>query len=194
MVDVDGVVCISPDGRNWAADLGLSPETLQHAFFAPHFGDVIRGRAGLHERLAPVLEQVAPHLTAEALIAYWFEKDAHLDHTLLDDLAALRAAGVELHLATIQEHLRADYLWTKLALRDRFDAMHYAADLGCLKPEPEFFAAITARTGFAPGELVLIDDKSANVEGARAAGWGGALWDGTGRLAEVLARAGVRLP
>ena len=94
MVDVDGVVCISPDGRNWAADLeadlGLSPETLQHAFFAPHFGDVIRGRAGLHERLAP--------------------------------------------------------------------------------------------------------DKSANVEAARAAGWGGDLWDGTGRLAEVLARAGVRLP
>ena len=39
-------------------------------------------------------------------------------------------------------------------------------------------------------ELLLLDDTLANVQAARAAGWGGALWDGSARLAEVLAEAG----
>jgi len=197
MVDVDGVVVRHPDGRRWdhdlEADLGLSSRTLQEAFFAPHFDDVVLGRADLHERLAPVLAKVAPHLSAQALTDYWFEKDAHLDLGLLDALAAVRATGLALHLATVQEHRRAEHLWTRLGLRDRFDAMHYAADYGTRKPEPAFFQAVCARTGFAPGDLVLIDDSARNVETARACGWGGVLWDGTLSLAEALAEAGVRL-
>jgi putative hydrolase of the HAD superfamily len=194
MVDVDGVI-VMPRPGGWAvdmeADLGLSRAAISEHFFAPHWDDVVMGRVGLHERLAPVLARVAPHLSSERLAAYWFEKDAILDQALLDDLAKLRATGVALHLATLQEHLRADHLWTVLGLRDRFDAMHYAADLGCGKPDPAFFARIEERTGFAPHELLLLDDRPMNVEAARAAGWGGALWDGTERLATVLARAGA---
>lgn len=189
MVDVDGVVIVPrPDG--WAvdieADLGIPAATLQAHFFAPHWEEVVTGRATLHERLAPVLAQHAPHLTSRAVADYWFAKDAQLDETLLTDLADLRANGVALHLATVQEHERAAHLWDVLRLRDRFDAIHYSAALGCGKPDPAFFTAVEARTGFAPAELTLIDDKPANVEAARAAGWGGVLWDGTRRLADVL--------
>lgn len=192
MVDVDGVVIIPPaDG--WAAtleaDLGLSPVLLQQAFFAPHWTDVVLGRADLHERLAPVLAAHAPHLSCDELTAYWFAKDAQTDDQLLADLAQLRARGVALHLATVQEHRRARHLWEALGFRERFDAIHYAADLGVKKPDPAFFAAVAARTGFAPAEMLLLDDKLANVEAARAAGWRGALWDGTARLEAVLARA-----
>ncbi|MFL5298184.1 MAG: HAD-IA family hydrolase [Phenylobacterium sp.] len=191
MVDVDGVVVASPPG-GWAAtmeaDLGLPVAVLQEHFFARHWDDVALGRAGLHERLAPVLERHAPHLSCERLTAYWFAKDANLDHQLLADLAALRATGVELHLATVQEHLRADYLWTTLAFRDRFDAMHYAADLGAKKPDPAFFARIAERTGFRPAEMTLLDDRPDNVEAARAAGWGGLHWTGRERLADLLGR------
>jgi putative hydrolase of the HAD superfamily len=148
------------------------------------------GRAGLHERLTPVLARIAPHLSSERLAAYWFERDAVLDRQLLDDLAALRANGVALHLATVQEHQRADYLWTTLGFRERFDAMHYAADLGCGKPDPAFFAKVADRTGLAPAEMLLIDDRAENVEAARVAGWGAALWDGTELLATLLAREG----
>jgi len=189
MVDVDGVVVKPPPG-GWGADmerdLGLSIATLQAHFFRPHWDDIVNGRARLHDRLSRVLADVAPHLTSRRLTEYWFAKDARLDQTLLADLAALRAAGVVLHLATVQEHERADHLWNALGLRDRFDAIHYSADLGCGKPDPAFFAAVEARTGFAPADLTLIDDKAANVDAARAAGWGGVLWDGARRLAEVL--------
>lgn len=189
MLDVDGVL-ITPRPGGWAvdleADLGLSRAALAEHFFAPHWDDVVMGRAGLHERLAPVLGKIAPHLTSERLCAYWFEKDAVLDTQLLGDLAELRARGVALHLATVQEHLRADYLWTTLGFRERFDAMHYAADLGCGKPDPAFFAKVEERTGFAPAEMLLIDDRVENVLAARRAGWGGLHWTGQQRLADVL--------
>lgn len=195
MVDVDGVVVVHPEPGGWAThlerDLGLSKAALQAAFFAPHFDDVIHGRAALRERLAPVLEEIAPHLTCDELCAYWFREDAHLDHDLLDQLAQQRAAGIAVHLATVQEHERAAYLWETMALKDRFDAIHYAADLGHAKPAPEFYAAIEARTGYAAADIFFIDDKAANVEAARARGWNAAVWTGRDRLADLIARAGL---
>ncbi len=189
MVDVDGVVVVPRPG-GWAvdleADLGLAPADLQARFFAPHWNDIVLGRADLHDRLAPVLADIAPHLSSDRLTAYWFEKDAELDHQLLDDLAAIRAAGTQVHLATVQEPRRAEHLWTTLGLRDRFDAMHYAADLGAKKSDPAFYAAVEARTGFAPAELLLIDDTAANIEVARACGWGGLHWTGEARLPDLL--------
>ena len=189
MVDVDGVVVVPRPG-GWAvdleADLGLAPSVLQARFFKPHWNDIVLGRAGLHERLAPVLAEIAPHLTSDRLTAYWFAKDAELDMRLLDDLAAIRVAGTQVHLATVQEPLRAKHLWTTLGLRDRFDAMHFAADLGAKKSDPAFYAAVQARTGFAAADLLLIDDTAANLDVARACGWGGLLWDGTARLPDLL--------
>lgn len=190
MVDVDGVVVHAPDGRRWdadiEADLGISAQALQERFFAPNFHDIVHGRADLLERLGPALAEFAPHVTAKALVDYWFEKDARLDHDLLEELAALRAGGLRLHLATVQEHHRARHLWETLGLKDRFDAIHYAADLGCAKPDPAFWAAVQQRTGYAPTDLLLIDDSPRNVESARAAGWAAVLWDGTQTLGELL--------
>lgn len=190
MVDVDGVVVAHPHPQGWSVnlerDLGLSVRRLQDEFFKPHFSEIVHGRAGLRDRLAPVLADIAPHLSCEQLIAYWFEQDSHLDRRLLDDLAAIRAEGVELHLATVQEHERADDLWRRVGLSAHFDAMHYAADLGWAKPSPRFYAAIEARTGFRPDEIFFIDDKPANVEAALARGWSAAHWTGRDRLADLI--------
>ena len=190
MVDVDGVIVHPAHSGGWAAcletDLGISIGLLQTAFFQPHWQDVSLGRAGLEERLAPVLAKIAPHLRVEVLMDYWFRYDACLNEPLLADLAVWRSRGVALHLATVQEHQRARYLWEDLGLRDRFDAIHYSAALGCAKPDLAFYRAIEAKTGFAPRDLLLIDDKPGNVEGAWAAGWRGVLWDGALRLGQVL--------
>jgi len=98
MVDVDGVVIVHPDPKGWAThlerDLGLSPALLQSAFFAPHWPEIILGRAGLRDRLTPVLAKIAPGLRADELIRYWFENDAHLDRNLLAELAPIRTEGV----------------------------------------------------------------------------------------------------
>lgn len=193
MVDVDGVLIVHPDEGGWSAhlerDLGIPAPTLQAAFFAPHWQDVIHGRAPLRERLASVLREIAPEVGCDALIDYWFANDAHLDHGLLDQLARIRKSGIQVHLATVQEHERARYLWGVLGLGARFDGLHYAADLGCSKPDARFYEAIEARTGFPPGDLFLIDDKAANVDAARACGWAAALWTGKDDVRSLLAAA-----
>ena len=182
MVDVDGVLIDHPSGDSWSVDLekncGLSAAALQTAFFSRHWDDVIHGRAPLRERLGPVLCAIAPHLTCDKLINYWFSHDAHVNETLLEELASLRADGLEIHLATVQEHERARYIWEELDFRSRFDGMHYAAELGYSKPSASFYRKIETRCGFAPQELFFIDDKPANVEGALLSGWAAALWTG----------------
>ncbi|WP_306224738.1 HAD family hydrolase [Bosea beijingensis] len=159
MVDVDGVVIVHPDPQGWAVhlerDLGLPQKLLQSAFFQPHWPDIIMGRAGLRERLGPVLARIAPGLGADRLIRYWFENDAHLDHGLLAQLGPIRASGVKLYLATVQEHERARYIWDELALKQHFDGMHYAAELGCTKPDGAFYRAVAARSGLSPRRDLL---------------------------------------
>ena len=191
MVDVDGVIVIRPDGRRWdadlAADLGVEPADLQRAFFNAHWPAIVTGRARIEDCLPAALAQIAPHVSAEALIAYWFAKDACLNTPLLDDLAALRAAGTPLHLATVQDHRRADYLWTTLGFKDRFDGLHHSAAVGQAKPDLAYFRAVADRVALPPADLLLIDDSLRNVEAAMEAGWQARLWTGEQSVAAVLA-------
>lgn len=192
MVDVDGVLLVHPEPGGWSAhvdrDLGISAAQLQSAFFEQHWDDVIHGRARLRERLEPVLADIAPHVSYERLTHYWFSNDAHVNRDLCDELADFRADGVQIHLATVQEHERARYIWTELGFQDAFDGMHYAAALGCAKPSADFYRAIEARTGFEPKALFFIDDKIANVEAAIGCGWAAALWTGNETLRSLLSQ------
>lgn len=190
MVDVDGVLIVHPNAKGWSVhlerDLGLSASTLQAEFFEPNWDDIIRGRASLRERLGPALKIMAPHITFDELVDYWFSNDAHLNHDLLAELDGVRANGTQVHLATVQEHDRASYLWEALDFRSRFDGLHYAADLGSVKPEPQFYKCIEARTNFDARDLFFIDDKIANVEGAIICGWAAALWTGKDTLRSLM--------
>ncbi|MFM5884645.1 MAG: HAD family hydrolase [Novosphingobium sp.] len=197
MVDVDGVLIVHPDGNGWAAnldrDLGLSGSRLHSAFFEPHWDDVVHGRASLRERLTPVLATIAPHLRYEDLVDYWFRHDAHIDLSLMAELARIRRDGAEVHLATVQEHERARYIWEALDFQRAFDGMHYAAELGFSKPDPRFFRSIESRTGFSPQDLYLIDDRPANIAGARACGWDAALWTGVETLGALVSNRLARV-
>jgi putative hydrolase of the HAD superfamily len=190
MVDVDGVLLVHPDAAGWSGhlerDLGVSAAELHRHFFDVHWGDIICGRAKLRERLAPVLMNLAPSITCDQLIEYWFSHDAHLNGDLLGELDVLRSRGFKIHLATVQEHERARFLWERLGMQNHFDGLHYAADLGCAKPELAFFQLIERRTGLLPNEIFFIDDRIENVEGARKAGWRAAHWTQETNLMDLL--------
>ena len=123
-----------------------------------------------------VLAEIAPQVSCETFIRYWFQGDAELDGSLLTQLAAVRATGVALHLATVQEHERAAYLWNDLGLRDHFDDMHYAANLGASKPAQAFYEAVEQRVGLRGSAIAFIDDSERNVQAARDRNWQAALW------------------
>lgn len=190
MVDVDGVLVTHPDAGGWSAnlenDLGIPPALLHDRFFRRHWADVVHGRAALRDHLALALTEIAPSVSPATLIEYWFSNDAHIDERLLAELRHLRKAGFELHLATVQEHERAAYLWDHLGLKDSFDGMHYAAALGYSKPDHAFYHAVVAAVRIEPKAIFFIDDKIDNVVAARECGWAAALWTGDGTVRQLM--------
>lgn len=190
MVDVDGVLVVRPDGVGWdehlERDLGVSPVDLHRQFFAVHWDDVVRGLDSLRERLTPVLNTLAPNVTCDQLIDYWFSHDAHVDRDLLGQLSELRQQGLPIHLATVQEHERARYLWETIGLRHHFDGMHYSAELGYVKPELAFYRRIEDRIACSSSQIFFIDDRAENADGARSAGWNSTLWTPKAKLAKLI--------
>jgi putative hydrolase of the HAD superfamily len=186
MVDVDGVLVDGrpEDGRHWQTsleeDLGFTSESLHEAFFAPHWENIVLGRAGLMEHLTTSLLRIAPHVSPDEFVSYWFEKDSRLATALLLELSLVRSAGIPVYLATNQEHLRAAYLMETLGLAGHVDGIFYSASLGAKKPDIEFFAKIQAGVGLNGDEMLLIDDDRRNVEAARRAGWQALHWTGHG--------------
>ncbi|MGZ9723297.1 HAD-IA family hydrolase [Rhizobium miluonense] len=193
MVDVDGVLIHGrpSDGlplfTYLERDLGLKLNVLQETFFKPHWLDIVTGRDALEPRLTEVLGRIAPQLHAKTLIDYWFENDSRLDHGLLEDLAALRAQGTKMFLATNQEHMRATYLTETLGLSSRFDDIFYSAALGHQKPAAEFFRLATERVGLATSEIGFIDDVEANIAAARQFGWKAMQWTAGSTLRDAIA-------
>jgi putative hydrolase of the HAD superfamily len=192
MVDVDGVLIRGRpgDGLHWStgleADLNLSFATLLSQFFHPYWQAIVTGKDNLRPRLRHVLHEIAPHVTADELIDYWFRNDAGVDAVLLLELTKIKAAGVEVHLATNQEYERARYLLETLGLGMQVHRCHYSADIGWRKPDPEFFGEVVRRTGLAPSSLLLLDDAEENVRAAILAGWNAMQWTGTDSSFEIL--------
>jgi putative hydrolase of the HAD superfamily len=182
MVDVDGVLVNGrpKDGRhlfsNLEADLGVPLEKLQAEFFKPHWEAIVTGRAGLMERLEPVLARIAPSLPPQRFIDYWFENDSRIDEEVRDALRHYRAAGCNVFLATNQEHLRAAYLMETLGLAADVDGIFCSAALGERKPGAAFFRLATTGAGANPADIAFVDDALANVEAAREAGWAALHW------------------
>lgn len=194
MMDVDGVLVSGrpSDGRHLfaelEADLGLSPDRLREAFFTPFWEAIVTGREALTEQLTPVLAEIAPKVSAERLIAYWFENDSRVDQNVLSAVKHYRKRGVSVFLATNQEHMRADYLMQQVGLGAHVDGIIYSAALGHRKPAAEFFERAAAIAGAAPEDIVLVDDTLANIEAARRAGWYTVHWTGESTLDDELTR------
>lgn len=190
MVDVDGVLIVHPHIAGWTVnlhrDLGVTVADLQRVFFTPHWDDVVHGRASLRDRLSPVLAEIAPHVAYDSFVEYWFSNDAHLDKRLLNELATFRRAGIEVHLATVQEHERASYLWIEMGLHKSFDGIHYAAALGSSKPAAEFYRSVENAVDIAPESIFFIDDKEVNVATARQCGWTASVWTGHDTVEELI--------
>ena len=193
MVDVDGVLVHGRpvDGRpvfsELKADLGLSSERLRAEFFNRYWEPIVTGREPMLPRLASVLAEIAPQISAKQLVDYWMRNDSRV---LPEDLAALdeaRAAGLRVYLATNQEHVRAAYLMVEMGLANHVDGIAYSAALGVRKPDADFYRLAAEQAGAAPEEIGFVDDVADNVAAARRAGWRAVQFTGAETLREVIA-------
>lgn len=181
LFDVDGVLVHSrfhPDEtrrRFWDAhlleDMGVDPVRFQ-TLFGANFDQTIVGKKSLVAVLDTFLPSVGYKGSTMDFIGYWLRRDSNLNFQLLDLIKRLRATGaVRLYMATNQEHLRAAYLWNDLKLSHLFDDMYYAARLGAMKPDREYFLRAQDFLGPQDEPPLFFDDSTRVVEAARAHGW-----------------------
>jgi len=197
VLDIDGVVSLAQPGSAapWYAtlkeDWGLShdEELAPEFFLKPVFMEVLRGRLDLYVALHEYFETRGLANRLEEFVAYWFEKDAVIDRELLAITDAWRQrTGGRVFAATNQEHHRIAYMRDQAGLAAHFDEIIYSAALGVCKPERVFFTNAQARMGISAAQAILfVDDRTANVDGARMAGWRAMLYRDRDSLGRALA-------
>jgi putative hydrolase of the HAD superfamily len=197
VLDIDGVVSLAQPGSPtpWYAtlkeDWGLShdEELAPEFFLQPVFMEVLRGRLDLYVALHEYFEGKGLSGRLQEFVAYWFEKDAVIDREVLAAADAWRRrTGGRVFAASNQEHHRVAYLRDQLGLGAHFDEILYSAALGVCKPERVFFTTAQARMGVNAAQSILfVDDRAANVDGARMAGWRAMLYRGPESLTRALA-------
>jgi putative hydrolase of the HAD superfamily len=197
VLDIDGVVSLAQPGSDapWYAtlqqDWGLShdAELAPEFFRQPVFLEVLRGRLDLYVALHEYFEGKGLADRLEEFVGYWFEKDAVIDRAVLDMADAWRQrTGGRVYAASNQEHHRVAYLRDQQGLGPHFDEIIYSAALGVCKPDRVFFTNAQARMGVSAAQSILfVDDRAANVDGARMAGWRAMLYRGPESLSRALA-------
>lgn len=177
-LDVDGVLLDSDRGGDghWSNALarrfGIERRRLREHFFAPYWHDIVTGRQPIEPRLHEALERIGSDLSVEEVLDCWFEADFVPIEPAFEFARSAAAAGVEVVLATNQEHRRAAYLRDRIGARlDLRDVLH-SAELGVEKSDPTFFDLATERLGVTDrSAVVFVDDTLVNVEVARSCGW-----------------------
>jgi len=124
--------------------------------------------------------------TLERLIRLDIASWSSLNARTLDILTAAHRAGSGLSLLSNAPHELADALDDHRALA-LFDHLLFSARIGAVKPEPAAFEAALEVMALDPAQLVFIDDRQENVEGAIACGIRGILFTNAAQLHEALA-------
>ena len=147
-------------------------------------------------RLQPVVEDLAArHPEDAALILPWWGAWEKMCGGLLAESLAIRdAARAAGHAVWSVTNFASDSWDRCLSLYpelNAFDGVIVSGREGVVKPDPAIFELVERRSGMAPENLFLIDDRDANVASARARGWGGHVFEGVEGLKCALADEGL---
>lgn len=193
VLDIDGV--ITQPAPDWPEKLqaawGLSTDELQVFFDSAPFAQVLAGRLDVYVALHEWLEPRGLADRVQEFVGYWFDNDSIVDREVLAMADGWRQrTGGRVFAASNQEHHRVVFLRDHLGLGAHVDEIVYSAALGVCKPDRVFFTNAQARMAVTAARAILfVDDRPANVDGARMCGWRAALYRGRDSLARVLAQA-----
>ncbi len=169
--DADGVV-IEPWGfaRALQSEYDISPDVTKE-FFAGPFKQCLSGHADLFESVAPYLDRWHWPDTAQAFIDLWMESDDRPNTEVLSRIQELRSRGAKCYIASNQEKTRAEYIRVRMGFESMFERLFFSCELGCTKPDRQFFDGITTEIGLEPNNIHFWDDSGPYVHAARSAGW-----------------------
>jgi putative hydrolase of the HAD superfamily len=95
---------------------------------------------------------------------------AHENPIMVQWLRQLHSSGIKTALLSnmphdMIAHVRKNFTWL-----DQFDHLTFSAEVGLIKPDASIYEHSLRGAGAAPSETLFVDDKEANVLGARAVG------------------------
>lgn len=184
--DYGEVISHSPSEADRAALLahaGVPGDVFWPAYWA-HREGLDQGTVSIAEYWAAVGAEVG---------ADWSPVDVHelwaLDHRswlsvdtgTLGVLHALRAGGTRLALLS---NAGADFSgWLRSgSFAPLFERVFVSGELGLVKPHPPIYLHVLAELGIDADDFLFVDNKSENVEGARAVGGDGHVFTGAAGL------------
>ncbi|HUK23496.1 MAG TPA: HAD family phosphatase [Terriglobales bacterium] len=113
---------------------------------------------------------------------------AHINPASMQWVQQLRRAGLQLVLlsnmpAEISRYLLTHHEWPSL-----FHHLVFSCDLRRVKPEPESYQVCLEKLQLAPHEVLFLDDREQNVQGAAKLGMHALVFDDLSRVLEKVAR------
>lgn len=124
--------------------------------------------------------------TIETLRKWDVNMWSRVNRPITDWVAKIHAAAIKTAILSnmqqdMAKHARANFEWLK-----EFDCQVFSCELRAIKPDPTIYEACLERLQSQPSETLFIDDREQNVEGARAVGLLGLLFQSVERLAADL--------
>ncbi|WP_046018299.1 HAD family phosphatase [Marinomonas sp. S3726] len=101
----------------------------------------------------------------------WFS-NVSPNQDMVDEFIRLKEAGYQVGILTNNVVEWEPYWKAMLGLDDIADFIIDSCKERRRKPEPEFFYLAEKQTGYAPSQMLLIDDLKINCEAASSRGWG----------------------
>ncbi len=95
---------------------------------------------------------------------------AHDNPTMVQWLRQLRSSGIKTGLLSNMPHDMIAHVRQKFSWLDQFDHLTFSADVNLIKPDAAIYEYSLRGVGVPASETVFVDDKDANVQGARAVG------------------------
>jgi transcription antitermination factor NusB len=196
LVDVDGVLRHWHDHEVDAAEdaLGLPRGAIAEVAFEEALMQlVITGGMTDAAWRTHVADELAARygVDAVALSEFWNGRGWTVDESVLAVLADVRGAGrcrVAL-FSNATDRLEDDM--RQCGISDAVDSIVNSATLRLAKPDPLAFAAAAAALDTEPDRCLFVDDRAANVDGARQAGMRAELFTSADALRELVRSAGL---
>jgi len=179
------------------ARLGLSGEALLDRLRPLGFSDLVKryesGGMAAEAFTSAVSALVGLEITHGEFAAAWSDIFT-ANESIAPLIASLKGSGYRLVLGSNTNDLHAGHFRRQFAATlDHFDRLVLSYEVGHIKPSTAFYLACAEAAGAEPGDCLFIDDLPENVEGARAAGLIGILYQDTGGLIRDLAANGVEI-
>jgi putative hydrolase of the HAD superfamily len=108
-------------------------------------------------------------------------------------IADLKNAGVKTAILSNMPHDFLRYARTNIPLFSEVDAGIFSCEWSLIKPEQGIYEVLAGTLGLSPGEIVFFDDLPANIDGARAFGLQGILWQDAAAARNELRTRGIRI-